>query len=196
MHFSIPCNASQRDLYPSPLSFQIIYLSVSLLCISVGQEMKAQGKWPLSQAAPWQGNAVSIWKSSCRKSLLLLKHADITHCQSVFRVHRTPLASDPESINDGIDFTRTNPVNEGCGTDPLVTASGNKEEFSGKTNYFNWVSCLQTSHLLFPPSHHDLESALTYGAFIKIAYQSSFPKKGRLITFSNILGKVLPCFTL
>lgn len=127
-------------------------------------------------------------KAVVRKSLILLRSAYITHCQSVFRVHRTLLASDPESINDGIDFIRTNPVNEGCGIDLLVIASSNKEEFPGKTNYFNRVSCSQTCHLVFLPSHHVLEP-LTYAGFIKIAYQSSFPRKGRPVISSNILRK-------
>lgn len=198
MGFNSPSDARKRNLHPSPpLSFQITFQGhYCIVCISVGQEIKAQGKLPLSQAAPCQNNAVSIWSSNCGKSLILLKHAYITHCQSVFRVHRTPLASDPESINDGIDFTRTNPVNEGCGIDPLVIASGNKEEFSGNTNYFNWVSCSQTSHLVFLPCHHDIDSALTYAGFIDWdCLSKQLPQKRQTYHFFKYIEEC-SCFTL
>ena len=166
MHFNFPSNVSQRNLQlPFPFrspSFQCHYCIV----YQCWTRNKSTGKLPLSQAAPCQNNAVSIWSSNCGKSLILLIHAYITHCQSIFRVHRTPFASDPASINDSIDFTKTNPVNEDCGIDPLVIACCNKEEFSGNTSYFNLVSCSQASYLVFLPCHHDLDIILTCAGFI------------------------------
>lgn len=151
-----------RETYSSPFLSNHLTFSVTIaLCINVGQEVKAQGKLSLSQAALCQNNAEGVWSSNCGKSLILLIRAYTTHCQSVFRVHRTPLASDPASINDDIDFTKTNPVNEGCGIDPLV-ACCNKEEFSENTNYFCLVSCSQAFYPLFLPCHCDLNITLVY----------------------------------
>lgn len=173
MIFNFPSKASQNNLQP-PFPFRspslpsnhLAFRVTIALHISVRQEIKAQGKLPLSQAAPCQNNAVSVWSSNCGKSLILLIHAYISHCQSVFRVHRTPLASDPASVNDSIDFTKTNPVNEGCGIDPLVIACCNKEEFSGNTSYFNLVSCSWASYPVFLPCHPDLDIALMCAGFI------------------------------
>ena len=158
---------SARGTYSPPFLSNHLAFSVTIaLCISVGQEIEAQGKLLFSQAAPCQNNAVSVRSNNCGKSFILLIHAYIIHCQSVFRVHRTPLASDPASVNDGIDFTKTNPVNEGCGIDPLVITCCNKEEFSGNTSYFNLVSCSQASYLVFLPCHHNLDITLTCAGFI------------------------------
>lgn len=152
----------------------------------------------LSQAAPCQHNAVSVWSGNCGKSLILLIHAYITHCQSIVRVHRTPLASDPVSVNDGLDFTKANPVNEGCGIDPFVIACCNKEEVSGNTSYFNLVSCSQASYPVFLLCHHDLDITLTCAGFIDwdTCLSESLPKKGRPVLSSNMLRIVQTHFTL
>lgn len=65
--------------------------------------------------------------------------------------------SDSASVNDGINFTKTSPVNEGCGIDPLVIACCNKEEFSGNRSYFNLACCSQASYVAFLLCHHDLD---------------------------------------
>lgn len=48
MHLNFPSNANQSNLHPSLLSFQIFQCHFYIVHISVGQEIKAQGKWPLS----------------------------------------------------------------------------------------------------------------------------------------------------
>lgn len=143
MHCNFPSSISQRTLQPSsppPFPFKCHYCFMYQCWI----RNKSTGEVTLTTAAPCQNNAVSIRRSICGKSLILLIDAYIAHCQSIFRVHRTPLASDLASVKDGIDFTKTNPVNEDCGIDPPVIACCDKE-FSGNTSYLNLASCSQAS---------------------------------------------------
>lgn len=62
---------------------------------------------------------------------------------------------DPAFVNDGIDFTKANPVNESNGIDPFVISCGNKGKFSGNKNDFSLPPILRLAIQYFSNCFHD-----------------------------------------
>lgn len=116
---------------------------------------KSTRKLPLSQAAPCQNNAVSIWNSNCGKSLILLIHAYMSSEYTGLPLHHILHLLMMGLISPRLILWMK-------AVELILLSLHAATKFSGNTSYFN----LEASYLVFVPSHHDLDITLACAGYI------------------------------
>lgn len=141
------------------------------MSISVGQEIKAQGKWLFYQVAPCQNYAESKWCSSCRKSLNTPKYS-LSKC--IESTQDSPCIH--QALNPLMRVLISPGLILGMKAVQWILLSlqvATKRSFQEKQIIS--IESLVGRHLLwcfFPP-------IVISAGFIEIVCQSSFPKKGQ-----------------